>query len=65
MVKITGLTPHTSTTLIEMFIKNKSGESQLESCDFDADTGVAVVGFMSPYSINLFVNICQYLFVNV
>jgi len=54
MVKITGLTPDISTTLIEMFIENKSGGSELESCDFDADIGVAVVGFKSPKgSINL------------
>ena len=48
MVKITGLAPDTSTTVIEMFVENKSGGSELESCDFDADNGVAVVGFKSP-----------------
>ena len=54
MVKITGLAPDTSTTVIEMFVENKSGGSELESCDFDADIGVAVVGFKSPQgSINL------------
>jgi len=54
MVKITGLAPDTSPTVIEMFIENKSGETELESCDFDADIGVAVVGFKSPQgSINL------------
>ena len=37
-----------------MFVENKSGGSELESCDFDADIGVAVVGFKSPQgSINL------------
>ena len=54
MVKITGLAPDTSTTVIEMFVEKKSGGSELESCDFDADIGVAVVGFKSPQgSINL------------
>ena len=54
MIKITGLAPDTSTTVIEMFIENKSGETELESCDFDADIGVAVVGFKSPQGcINL------------
>ena len=54
VVKITGLAPVISTTLIEMFVENKSGGSELESCDFDADIGVAVVGFKSPKgSINL------------
>ena len=58
MVKITGLAPDISTTMIEMFIEKKSGESELESCDFDADIGVAVVGFKSPQgSINLSVRI--------
>ena len=54
MVKITGLVPDISTTLIEMFVENKSGESELESCEFDADIGVAVVGFKSAQgTINL------------
>jgi len=54
VVKITGLAPDISTTLIEMFVENKSGGSELESCDFDADIGVAVVGFKSPQgSFNL------------
>ena len=54
MVKITGFAPDTSTTVIEMFVEKKSGVSELEWCDFDADIRVAVVGFKSPQgSINL------------
>lgn len=48
IVRITGIKPGTSKPVLEMVVKNKSGESELESCDFDEDTGVEVVEFNSP-----------------
>lgn len=47
IVEITGIKPGTHKDVIEMFIENKSGGSELESCDFDETSGVAVVAFMN------------------
>ncbi|KAI0223125.1 Protein mono-ADP-ribosyltransferase PARP14, partial [Lamellibrachia satsuma] len=45
MLRIHGFKPNTSKKTVEMFIENQSGEIELESCDYDAETGVAVVAF--------------------
>ena len=47
-VKITGFKPGTKKDMIEMFVENKSGETELESCDCDEDTGATVVEFKNP-----------------
>ena len=48
IVRITGFKPRTSKDVIEMFVENNSGETELESCDCDEDTGVTVVEFRNP-----------------
>ena len=45
MLRIHGFKPNTSKQTVEMFIENHSGETELESCDYDVETGVAVVTF--------------------
>ena len=45
MLRIHGFKPNMSKNTVEMFIENQSRETELESCDYDAKTGVAVVAF--------------------
>ena len=53
ILEIRGFKPGTKRDTVEMFIENKSGESELQSCDYDANTGVAVVAFKNDQGIIL------------
>ena len=53
ILEIRGFKPGTKRDNVEMFIENKSGESELQSCDYDTKTGVAVVAFKYDQGITL------------
>ena len=53
ILEIRGFKPGTKRDTVEMFIENKSGESELQSCDYDTKTGVAVVAFKNDQGITL------------
>ena len=52
IVKIAGIKPGTSESVIGMYIENKSN-SEFESFDFDDDSGEAVVAFANAQGISL------------
>ena len=53
VLEIHGFKPGTTRDTVEMFIENKSGEPELQSCDYDTKTGVAVVAFKNDQGIIL------------
>ena len=53
ILEIRGFKPGTTRDTVEMFIENKSGESELQSCDYYTQTGVAVVAFKYDQGIIL------------
>ena len=53
ILEIRGFKPGTKRDTVEMFIENKSGESELQSCDYDTNTGVAVVAFKNDQGITV------------
>ena len=52
IVKIAGIKPGISESVIEMYIENKSN-SEFESFDFDDDSGEAVVAFANAQGMSL------------
>ena len=52
IVKIAGIKPGTSESVIRMYIENKSN-SEFESLDFDDDSGEAVVAFANAQGMSL------------
>ena len=53
ILEIRGFKPGTTQDTVEMFIENKSGESELQSCDYDTKTGIAIVEFKNDQGIIL------------
>ena len=45
ILEIRGFKPGTESDMVEMFIENQSGESELRSFEYDEKKGVAVVAF--------------------
>ena len=45
ILEICGFKPGTAKENVEMFIENKSGETELQALDYDTMTGVAVATF--------------------
>ena len=53
ILEIRGFKPGTTRDTVEMFIENKSGDYELQSCDYDTQTGVAVIAFKNDQGIIL------------
>ena len=45
ILEIRGFKPDTAKDNVEMFIENKSGETELHALDYDTTTGIAVATF--------------------
>ena len=48
ILEIRGFKPDSSEDIVEMFIENVSGETELQSFVYDKMAGVAVAGFKNP-----------------
>ena len=56
ILQISGFKPDASQDIVEMFIENKTRGSELQSFDYDASTGVAVVELRHSDGNSLFSN---------